>query len=306
MEGYLLKQGHVVKNWRRRYFRLVDASLAYYDSHRHDAKRCGQIALTGATVALGDGIGSLGEGVASAADERRFVFRVIDGSSHVAYYMCAEVPSGSDASRANAAAWVACVQASIRAASSTSVDSLPVALSSETQLSATVVSAKIGTSDEIYEVHCEASVVLPCADGLEEIKCSWTLWHTRSDFVALDGHLRSLIADEMVSLAFPTVHAAVSFTQRISASSLPVCTAALDAYVQKLLARPFMGRRNQPSAELVLDFLEYAAHASQLPAPQRKHHATRAHAGMPEPAHDNAKSRMAKIGRKLLMDAVAD
>ncbi|KDO25839.1 hypothetical protein SPRG_08783 [Saprolegnia parasitica CBS 223.65] len=288
------RTGHVVKNWRRRFFRLLGASLEYFDSHRHDAKRCGRIALVGATVAHGAAIGSLGEGVASAADERRFVFRVVDGSSHVAYYMCAEVPGGSDASRANAAAWVSCIQARIRAAS---LDALPAAVN--TPFSATVVSARIGTADEVYELHCEASVVRPCADGLEEIKCSWILWHTRSDFAALDGHLRSVMADEMASLAFPTVHAAVSLAQRLSASSLQVCTAAFDAYVQQLLARPFI---DQPSAELVLDFLEYAAHASQLPAPE--HHATRSQAVPKKP--DDATLYMAEVGRKLLKAAIAD
>ncbi|OQR85304.1 hypothetical protein ACHHYP_11971 [Achlya hypogyna] len=294
MEGYLLKQGHVVKNWRRRYFRIRERDLVYYDSHRHDAKQCGRINLVGATVELGDALGSLGEGIASAADERRFVFRVTDGASHVPYYMCAEAANGPEASRSNLTAWVQCVQDAIRAAADDgppTTDSISaVRESNQVTFSAAVSNAKISASDEIYELNCAATVVVPCAQGLEECTCKWTLWRTRAEFAALDGHLRYIFSTEMVAVAFPTVHAAVSFTRLLGASSLPACARAFDLYLQKILALDSVSRFELDGSRLVMEFLEYASHAAQLPQP---------------PEVDDVRSRIAKIGRKILADAIA-
>ncbi|CAK4245583.1 unnamed protein product [Aphanomyces euteiches] len=80
MDGCLLKQGHVVKSWQKRFFRLDAANcvLEYFMDHTLLERR-GKIILSDADVKMGDEIGLIGEGIASPADTRRFVFRVVDG-----------------------------------------------------------------------------------------------------------------------------------------------------------------------------------------------------------------------------------
>ncbi|ETV80068.1 hypothetical protein H257_06469 [Aphanomyces astaci] len=54
MEGYVFKQGHVVKSWQRRYFRLdTSTSVLEYLT---------ELAIALADVKLGDEIGSIDEG----------------------------------------------------------------------------------------------------------------------------------------------------------------------------------------------------------------------------------------------------
>lgn len=53
-QGYIKKQGHVVRNWKRRYFVLRDGVLAYYESPDpfppYGKKKKGEIVLKGYKV----------------------------------------------------------------------------------------------------------------------------------------------------------------------------------------------------------------------------------------------------------------
>ena len=53
-EGFLIKQGATVKNWKRRYFALFPHSLVYF-KHKGDASAAGEISLrAGGTVEIED------------------------------------------------------------------------------------------------------------------------------------------------------------------------------------------------------------------------------------------------------------
>ncbi|EFA81611.1 protein serine/threonine kinase [Heterostelium album PN500] len=63
-EGFLVKEGHVIRSWKKRYFILKDG-LIYYFKHQSDPEPTGMIPVIGSTIKR------LGE------TERRFTFQII-------------------------------------------------------------------------------------------------------------------------------------------------------------------------------------------------------------------------------------
>ncbi|GAM26119.1 hypothetical protein SAMD00019534_092940 [Acytostelium subglobosum LB1] len=62
-EGYLIKEGHVIRNWKKRYFILKDG-LIYYFKHQSDPEPKGMIPIVGSTIKR------MGE------TERKFTFQI--------------------------------------------------------------------------------------------------------------------------------------------------------------------------------------------------------------------------------------
>ncbi|KAH9194359.1 hypothetical protein AeNC1_003668 [Aphanomyces euteiches] len=340
MDGYLLKQGHVVRSWQKRFFRLDAANcvLEYFMDHTSLELR-GKIILSDADVKMGDEIGLIGEGIASPADTRRFVFRVVDGHTKRAYYMCADVSESREACRQLCHAWVDALHATIAKARRTAVEpsSDTIALN-EMTFTACVSNGRMIANDEAFELTCRAAVALASSRGdVEEFACNWTLWKRRAEWTALDQQLRRMFPSATQSLVLPSLHAASAWTCLLHGAAkdpMHKTVEALDAYLQHLLALDLVSQFDKEGTNFVLEFLEYSSHAAQLPDPnafvqaevaplpeRQQHHHSHHEKKESHQDHNTApvvslektqaevhddqedvKTRIAKIGRKVIDD----
>ncbi|KAJ4455748.1 putative dual adapter for phosphotyrosine and 3-phosphotyrosine and 3-phosphoinositide [Paratrimastix pyriformis] len=79
-EGYLTKQGHIRKNWKKRWFVLRDKTLSYY-AKKNDAKPAGQINIAGSEIKSGE-----------EATGKNYCFHITFPGSNKEkeYFICAE------------------------------------------------------------------------------------------------------------------------------------------------------------------------------------------------------------------------
>ncbi|ETW09404.1 hypothetical protein H310_00014 [Aphanomyces invadans] len=193
---------------------------------------------------------------------------------------------------------------------------------------------------EAYEVTCRASIVVENGSDsggtVDKCTCEWVVWKSRSDWHDMDRQLRALVP--LTHVAFPNDHVvpnALSTLFTTSASrdhKIHASVQAFDGFLQKLLALDTVADYTSNGSKLVLGFLEYDEYVANLPLPLQftpppcgiKSRSTVKPVALPprttatgdvrraddevDADHDTSldiKARVAKVGRKLLVDAIS-